>query len=503
MSRQTQNKFQEIFDSIDFDFNNLYNIVNCKRKQKINIDIEEWKDKGLLTGYFGMLARNIYGRTRVKNSEILELLIYSAYIEEQSKLEETELNVFKDVASFYYGQGQEEVNQILSKKRQVSVIPDACFLALLDMPNAKGYTWKQYIEATMRYNADQICRQCVINIQQNKKNRMDDDVFQNIMKKQQNAKLCINGDKISGDVDLTLIGLNNQAKLQGIYSFDKNAKCKFITIEDEATTKECQSLNGQEFYIHDWNEFCRYSKINDSIVKYRCYGLVTGLNLPPINDGFHWCRSYIIYLSPLAKMKKVEYNNFEVPKTKIKKSFGDKKYTLQEIQEIAKEINRIVDKYTNNESKWSGNIVISREDRNAKLWSCDIEVSPNLRNDEVEHVLLHEQLHAHSISYYDQYIYKRYSKIEEATVELYTKEIGKRENIKNVASMYDGKVNVLKKINKKVGIAETDFDFAKVLFDKPVNKRLDFLEDKIYEVMQQGNIQDYMKLNDMLDKLRS
>lgn len=70
MSRQTQNKFQEIFDSIDFDFNNLYNIVNCKRKQKINIDIEEWKDKGLLTGYFGMLARNIYGRTRVKNSEI-------------------------------------------------------------------------------------------------------------------------------------------------------------------------------------------------------------------------------------------------------------------------------------------------------------------------------------------------------------------------------------------------------------------------------------------------
>ena len=112
-------------------------------------------------------------------------------------------------------------------------------------------------------------------------------------------------------------------------------------------------------------------------------------------------------------------------------------------------------------------------------------------------------MHAHSISYYDQYIYKRYSEIEEATVELYTKEIGKRENIKNVASMYDGKVNVLKKINKKVGIAETDFDFAKVLFDKPVNKRLDFLEDKIYEVMQQGNIQDYMKLNDMLDKLRS
>lgn len=315
----------------NFNQSDLYEIANSKIKNSINSYIEEMKDKGLLTGYFGMLAKNIYGRMRVKNSEILELLIYGAYIEEQSKLEESELNIFKDVVSFYYEEGQREVNQTLSKKKQVSVIPDAIFLALLDMPNSKGYIWKQYVEAIIKYNADQVFRQCVINIQQDKENNVDDDIFQNIIKKQQNAKLCVNQDKISGDVDLTLIGLNNQAKLQGIYSFDNHAKCKFVAVEDEATTKECHSLNGQEFFIHDWNEFYRYSKTNDSLVKCRCYGLVTGLNLPPINDGFHWCRSYIIYLPPIEE-ESVKFDSKENIVSRIK-ILSDKK--LKEINKIA------------------------------------------------------------------------------------------------------------------------------------------------------------------------
>ena len=73
-----------------------------------------------------MLANNIYRRTRVKNSEILELLIYSAYIEEQNKLEEQETQIMYEDANYYYEQGQQEVkekqtflqeNLLLSKKQ--------------------------------------------------------------------------------------------------------------------------------------------------------------------------------------------------------------------------------------------------------------------------------------------------------------------------------------------------------------------------------------------------
>lgn len=139
VSKQTQNKLQELFDTFNFSFDNLYNIADTKTKNRINIYIEEWKEKGFLKGYFGVLANNIYRRTRVKNSEILQLLIYSAYIEEQNKLDKTELNVFRDLANYYYQEGQTEVNKILpkEKKKIVSVIPDAIFLTLLDLPNAK------------------------------------------------------------------------------------------------------------------------------------------------------------------------------------------------------------------------------------------------------------------------------------------------------------------------------------------------------------------------------
>ena len=136
-SKQTQNKLQEIFNSIDFDFNHLYSIANSNLKKKVDVYIEEWQDKGWLTGDFGIKARNIYKRTRVKNNEILELLIYSAYIEEQNKLEKQEKQIMHEDANYYYKQGQEEVKKTLIKKKKVSVIPDTIFLALMTMPNAK------------------------------------------------------------------------------------------------------------------------------------------------------------------------------------------------------------------------------------------------------------------------------------------------------------------------------------------------------------------------------
>lgn len=131
ISRQTQNKLQEIFDTFNFTSENIYNIADNKTKRRINTYIEQWKEQKLLIGYFSVLANNIYKRTRVKNSEILELLIYSAYIEEQSKLEEQEKQIMYEDANYYYEEGQKEVN----KKKKPSIIPMALFLALLDQPN--------------------------------------------------------------------------------------------------------------------------------------------------------------------------------------------------------------------------------------------------------------------------------------------------------------------------------------------------------------------------------
>ena len=76
----------------------------------------------------------------------------------------------------------------------------------------------------------------------------------------------------------------------------------------------CHSLNKKRFKVHGWNEFKRYSSTNGRLTKYRCYGLVIGLNCPPIDDNFHWCRSTLMYLPPtVEKEEKTEYN-LDIPK---------------------------------------------------------------------------------------------------------------------------------------------------------------------------------------------
>lgn len=296
-SKQTQNRLQEIFDTFNFTTENIYNIADNKTKKRINTYIEQWKEQGILksSNYFSVLANNIYKRTRVKNSEILELLIYSSYVEEQNKLEEQEKQIMYEDANYYYQEGIKEVE----KKKKLSVIPMALFLALLDKPNYSGFNWKQYIEVTMQYNTQQIYKQVILNIQQQRNLEIDSSEFQTIINRQNNQKLNINGNKISGAADLQMIGLNNLVIVEGIKSISGNdAKVKFIAVEDDKTTLMCDSLNNQEFYINKENVFDRYygeTQKELKLQRIRCNGLVLGLNLPPIQHHFHFCRSTIVY----------------------------------------------------------------------------------------------------------------------------------------------------------------------------------------------------------------
>ena len=188
-------------------------------------------------------------------------------------------------------------------------------------------------------------------------------------------------------------------------------------------------------------------------------------------------------------------NNNMLPefKTSLLKQ-QEKRYTKKEIKQIAEETNQLANAYTTNKSKWSGKIIESKRNSNAKLWNCNIEIE----NITSPHALLHEQLHAHSISYYNRETYIKYWKIEEATVELYTKEIGKKENIVNIESEYDEWVENLRKINNKLNLNKNDFEFAQRLFNIPVDKRLDFLEDEIQKYVAGQTISVAIELNKLM-----
>ena len=83
-------------------------------------------------------------------------------------------------ANYYYEQGQKEAN----KKKKPSTLMMALFLALLDQPNYSGFNWNQYIEATMQYNAQQIYKQAILNIQQQKNLEINSSEFQTIINRQ-------------------------------------------------------------------------------------------------------------------------------------------------------------------------------------------------------------------------------------------------------------------------------------------------------------------------------
>lgn len=304
-SYRVQDKLQEIFDSFKFTNENLFNIADTKTKHKIDRKIEEWLDnKDIKNNYFKMLAESIHRRTRVRNSEILELLIMSVLIEERIHISDEEQKIFKEDMSYYYTEGINEIRRAEKKKEHpplFCIIPDSIMLAIITSPGALGYSWEQYINAQMVNNSQLLYKQTVINITQGKDLKSDSSEYKLILDNMKKSYINIHDGKTSGALDVELIGANNQAKIEGYKreTGTDDIRVKFIAEIDDRTTKMCSSLNGQVFKVNGINEFYRmYGTSEKDLVnqRFKCHGLVVGLNLPPINYHFHWCRSTITYV---------------------------------------------------------------------------------------------------------------------------------------------------------------------------------------------------------------
>ena len=191
---------------------------------------------------------------------------------------------------------------------------------------------------------------------------------------------------------------------------------------------------------------------------------------------------------------------FTVPRMELLKE-PERIYSKDELDRIAIKTKEIADKYILKPSKWSGNIVIDDEQdpktEYGKLWNCDIKT----RSKTAPHIILHEQLHAKSISYFDEKIYRRYAKIEEASVQLVAQEISVKENIIVIKSAYDDMTDALREINKFLVIGETDLDFALKLFETDVTMRESWIRNHISDKMDILTIEDAGNLQDLMDML--
>lgn len=188
-------------------------------------------------------------------------------------------------------------------------------------------------------------------------------------------------------------------------------------------------------------------------------------------------------------------------KTPITESNSFREYSTEEIESMARQTEEIAAKHIAVPSKWSGKIVVDDDsDIIGKLWNCDIQT----RHETAPHMLLHEQIHARSISYYKENTYKKYRNIEEASVQFMTQEISMKEGIEIIDSFYDDNADVLRMLGRKLGNFNTDYDFAKTLIEISVTERLVWLSERLYATMrmdENATLQDYKDFSKLLDRL--
>jgi hypothetical protein len=247
----------------------------------------EWLKLGIMTPYFKFKANRIINLKYISNRDMMLLIIEASYLKREKQLEE--LNLLKEIAKNTYQQGLEEAN---GKSRRNT---DLYLIGLLLLPNkVTGTMWSEYKNSTNQYNADQISKQALINIQQGKDLKVKNPEFQSIFKTQQsrylNKKKGI--DKFSGALDTEVSYIVNNVLLQA-YLDNGIEKVRFVSILDEVTSKMCKSLDNQIFWIAKENRFYRWSESEKLNVLKITQGLESGVNLPPINDSFHYCRSTI------------------------------------------------------------------------------------------------------------------------------------------------------------------------------------------------------------------
>ena len=294
LNTKMKDKLQDVFNSFDIEYSDINKPISKAKKDRLYRFINELKDKGLLTGYFGYQARLLLNRKNVTYAEMLEIMIQGSYLEENKELDEINNDLFYKVCETSYNQGLEEINGKTS-----NLFNSSKFALLLSIP-ILGMTISQYMESLALTNANELYKQTLVNKQLGKDLNVDNRSYSVLFKKQRNRIVDINGDKLSGGIVNITNNLSNSAFLEA--GKDNNIKqCRFIAELDKRTTDMCKSMDNMLFNIDDWNKFYRYSAVDGRDVLYTVKGLEVGINLPPITNHFHWCRSTITYLIDMPR----------------------------------------------------------------------------------------------------------------------------------------------------------------------------------------------------------
>lgn len=368
LGQDTIDELIEMFGTLDITYNDLNKTISKAEKRRLDKKIQEWDKQGLLTGYFGYIVSS--KGNKVTYADLLEILIYSIYAKQEEQTKKLSKEVFTVVAKDIYSQA---LNEIPTKPKKKFSLTWEFIWALLWIPTYNK-SWDSYLQLLTLTNKQEMYKQMIAIVQKDKGIKEKD--LKDLVAKQTHRIISINDEKYSGVLSDTCRQLGNKIYIEP-FKEDKTLQVRFIAEMDKRTTKMCEGMNNMLFYVNDWNKFYRYSDIDGRDVLYTCKGLEQGINLPPITNHFHWCRSTVTYLINTDTRKK--YSNITNSWIKKNKKTTDnaiiKQYRLNEKF-----------KFRGNEYTYDGKLVkydLSHGEKEFAEWlskkiDSEIKIIPNI-----------------------------------------------------------------------------------------------------------------------------
>ena len=267
--RELEYQIQNVFN-IGFEFSTLYQYANNDVLRQFKTRIRLFKENYTKNDYVSYMVNKYQNRTRIKNNEILRIMLLMEYAEVYEKNYENQLIMFDEISKGITKATIAEVQPVIKKRkfrRKPFVYEHIFLLHLLAMPNNLGVTWEEHNASIIDYNSNQAYKQAVIDIREDKL-KVDKKLIENQTKREINYKSNRLDDKFFGQIDNEVTYLVNQERIQ-IFKYYGITKVIFKALIDERTTEECREMNGKVFDIDN---------------------LVLGENLPPLHYN---CRSVI------------------------------------------------------------------------------------------------------------------------------------------------------------------------------------------------------------------
>lgn len=265
-------RIQNVFN-MGFEFSSLYQYANNDILKQFKTRLRLFKENYTKNDYVSYMANKYQNRTRIKNNEILRMMLMMEYAEVYEKNSTTQLAMFDEIAQGVTKTAIAEVEAITKSRkrrkfrRHPFVYEHIFLLHFLAMPNNLGVTWDEHIASIIDYNSNQTYKQAVIDLREDKL-KVHPELIEKQTKRELTYKSNRLDDKFYGQIDNEVTYLVNQERVQ-IFKYYGITKVQFKAVIDERTTEECREMNGKVFNIDD---------------------LVLGENLPPLHYN---CRSII------------------------------------------------------------------------------------------------------------------------------------------------------------------------------------------------------------------